>query len=225
MLVGERMTKPVITVRPEMSMPDALNLMRKEHIRRLPVVNKKGDLIGIVTEADLLKASPSEATSLSMYEITYLLSKLTLDRIMSRNVVTVTEDTPLEDAARIMADNEISGLPVMRGKEVVGMITETTLFRIFLELLGARRAGIRLTVSVPDTPGELANLTRAIHNQGGNIIALGTFLGETNAEGVITLKVEGLEMEPLKKAIQPFVEKIIDIRMTSGVNIIYNNKK
>jgi acetoin utilization protein AcuB len=217
MLVGERMTRPAITVRPETSMPDALDLMRKEHIRRLPVVNKHGELVGIVTEADLLKASPSEATSLSIYEVTYLLSKLTLDRIMSHKVITVTEDTPLEEAARIMADNEIGGLPVMRGKEVVGMITETTLFRVFLELLGARRAGIRVTVSVPDTPGELANLTKAIHDLGGNIIALGTFLGETTTKGLITLKVEGVEMEPLKKAIQPFVEKIIDIRMTSGV--------
>ncbi len=94
MLVGERMTKPAITVRPETSMPDALDLMRKEHIRRLPVVNKRGELVGIVTEADLPKASPSEATSLSIYEVTYLLSKLTIERIMTRKVITVTEDTP-----------------------------------------------------------------------------------------------------------------------------------
>ncbi len=217
MLVGERMTKPAITVRPETSMPDALDLMHKEHIRRLPVVNKRGELVGIVTEADLLKASPSEATSLSIYEVTYLLNKLTVERIMSRKVITVTEDMPLEEAARIMADNEIGGLPVMSGKAVVGMITETTLFRIFLELLGARCAGIRVTVSVPDTPGELANLTKAIHDLGGNIIALGTFLGESPAEGVLTLKVEDVGIEPLKKAIQPFVGKIMDIRVTSGV--------
>jgi len=198
-------------------MPDAPDLMHKEHIRRLPVINKRGELMGIVTEADLLKASPSEATSLSIYEVTYLLNKLNIERIMSRKVITVTEDTPLEEAARIMADNEIGGLPVIRGKEVVGMITETTLFRIFLELLGARRAGIRVTISVPDTLGELANLTKAIHDLGGNIIALGTFLGESPAEGLLTLKVEDVGIEPLKKAIRPFVKKIIDIRVTSGV--------
>ncbi len=217
MLVGERMTRPAITIRPEASMPDALDLMRKEHIRRLPVVNKRGDLVGIVTEADLLKASPSEATSLSIYEVTYLLSKLTIERIMTRKVITVSEDTPLEEAARVMADNEIGGLPVLRGKAVVGMITETTLFRIFLELLGARRAGIRVTASVPDRPGELANLTKAVHAAGGNVLALGTFMGESPEEGVVTIKIEGVKMDALKKAIQPYVKKIIDIRITAGV--------
>ncbi len=217
MLVGERMTKPAITIRPETTMPDALDLMRKEHIRRLPVVNKRGELVGIVTEADLLKASPSEATSLSIYEVTYLLSKLPIDRIMTRKVITITEDTPLEEAARTMADHAIGGLPVMRGKEVVGIITETTLFRIFLELFGARRAGIRLTVSMADQPGRLASLAKAIAEAGGNIIALGSFLGETSGQGRITMKVEGVKMDLLKKTVQPCVDKIIDIRMTSGV--------
>ncbi len=217
MLVGERMTKPAITIRPETTMPDALDLMRKEHIRRLPVVNKSGELVGIVTEADLQKASPSEATSLSIYEVTYLLSKLTVDRIMTRKVITTTEDTPLEEAARLMADHGIGGLPVMRGKHLVGIITETDLFRIFLELFGARRAGIRLTVCMPDKPGELARLSHAISDLGGNIIALGSFAGETPGQGLVTLKVEGVEMDALKKAVKPFVEKIVDARITSGV--------
>ena len=214
MLVGERMTRPVITVRPEMPMPEALDLMHKEHIRRLPVVNRNGELVGIVTESDLLKASPSEATSLSIYEVTYLLGKLTIERIMSKEVITVTEDTPLEEAARIMADHKFSGLPVMRGKELVGMITETSLFRIFLELLGARRAGIRVTVSLLDKPGELAGLTRTVQEMGGNIIALGTFMGDSPSTGVVTFKVEGVQLEQLKKVLTPLVDKLIDIRDT-----------
>jgi acetoin utilization protein AcuB len=217
MLIGERMSRPVITVRPETTMPEALDLMHKEHVRRLPVVNKKGELVGIVTEADLFKASPSEATTLSIYEITSLLNKLTIDRIMTKQVVTVTEDTPLEEAARIMADHKFSGLPVMRGKAVVGIITETTLFRIFLELLGARRAGIRVTVSVPDKPGELARLAKAVQDLGGNIIALGTFMGDDPSKGLVTFKVEGVKMDVLKKTIRPLVDQIIDIRATSAV--------
>lgn len=217
MLVGERMSKPVITIRPEMSMPEALDLMHKEHVRRLPVVNQSGEMVGIVTETNLLKASPSQATSLSIYELNYLLSKLTIDRIMTRKVVTITEDTPLEEAARIMADNNFSGLPVMRGKELVGIITETDLFRVFLEMLGARCAGVRVTVSLPDKPGELASLTKAIQDIGGNIIALGTTMGESPSEGQVTFKVEGVKLEAIKEAIQPLVKKIIDIRATSAV--------
>ena len=180
MFAKERMSHPVITVHPEMSMQDALNLMHKEQIRRLPVVDKRGKLVGIVSERDLLHASPSEVTSLSVWEITYLLSKITVDRIMTPEVITISEDTPIEEAALIMADNKIGGLPVVRDKEVVGIITETDLFKIFLELLGAREPGIRVAALVPNIPGELSQLTQAISKIGGNILSFGTFLGSSS---------------------------------------------
>ena len=127
MLIGERMSKPVITIPPDMPISDALNLMKKEQIRRVPVV-KNGKLAGIVSDKDLLNASPSPVTTLSIWEMNYLLSKITVSEVMSKNVMTVTEDTPIEQAARIMADNKIGGLPVMRDGHVVGIITETDLF-------------------------------------------------------------------------------------------------
>jgi len=216
MLVGERMSTPVITVSPETSMPEAFDRMHKEHIRRLPVVDKSGALVGIVAEADLLKASPSEGTSLSIHELKYLLGRITVAHLMTKPVITVSEDTPLEEAARVMVDHEIGGLPVMRGTEVVGIITETTLFRIFMELLGARKAGMRVTAEVPDTPGELARLAQAIYEQGGNILALGTFQGDLPGTGLFTFKVDGITQEALETAIHPYVDKIIDIRRTSG---------
>jgi acetoin utilization protein AcuB len=215
MLIGERMSRPVITVRPEMPIQEALNLMRKEHIRRLPVTDPRGRLIGIVSERDLLHASPSEATSLSIWEINYLLSKITVERVMARDPVTVTEDTPVEEAARIMADRQVGGLPVMRGGEIVGMITETDLFKLFLELLGAREDGLRVTALVANVPGELAKLTTAVRNVGGNILALVTFLGESTENRTITLKVAGVEQENLRKAIEPTVQRIVDMRMTT----------
>ncbi len=113
MLVGERMTRPVLFVAPEMPVQDALAQMRKERVSRYPVL-KKGKLIGIVSEDDLLNASPSDVTSLSVWEVNYLLSKITVERVMTREVITVTEDTPLEEAARIMADQRIGGIPVMQ---------------------------------------------------------------------------------------------------------------
>jgi acetoin utilization protein AcuB len=111
LLVGERMKHPVITIPPELPIVEALNLMKREKIRRTPV-EKDGRLLGIVSDKDLLNASPSLAASLSVWEMNYLLSKVTVREVMTKNVLTVSEDTPIEEAARIMADNKIGGLPV-----------------------------------------------------------------------------------------------------------------
>jgi acetoin utilization protein AcuB len=197
-----------------MPMQEALNLMRAEHIRRLPVVDKQGRLVGIVSERDLLHAAPSAATSLSIWEIHYLLSQITIERIMTRKVVTIREDTPLEEAARLMTDNKIGGLPVVRDDEVVGIITETDLFRLFLEMLGAREPGIRVTALVPDLPGELARLTKTIYDAGGSILALGTFLGESAGDREVMVKVEGVSAGALREAIEPVVKRAVDVRQT-----------
>lgn len=216
MLVGARMTTPVTTIGPEVPIQDALQLMRKSKIRRLPVVDKNNALVGLVSEKDILNASPSDATSLSIWEINYLLSKIETEDIMITDVITVSPDTPIEEAARIMADNKIGSLPVMDGVEIVGIVTETDLFKTFLELLGARQSGVRLTALVPDIPGELASLTTAIRDIGGNIIALGTFLGESEQNRTITIKVGGIDLDTMKSAVEPFVENFIDIRMVES---------
>lgn len=213
MFVGERMNRPVISVSPETPVNDALHLMRTEHIRRAPVVSH-GKLVGIVSMKDLLNASPSNATTLSVWELNYLLSKLTVDRIMTREVYTVGEDTPIEEAARLMADKRVGGLPVIRGGEVIGMITETDLFKIFLELMGARDAGVRCEVRMVDEPGQLARLTGALAGAGGNIIALGTFAGEAPGHSIVTFKVSGLTPDEVRAQITPVVESVADIRVT-----------
>lgn len=211
MLVGERMKHPVITIRPDTPIMDALNLMKQEHIRRLPVI-EKGKLVGIVSEEDLLNASASSATTLSVWELNYLLSKIKIEDVMTKEVITVTEDTPIEDAARIMADNKIGGLPVMRDEELVGIITETDLFKILLELMGAREKGVRLTGYIRERPGELAKLTQAITNAGGNFLAIGTFAGDSPSNRMFTIKVEGVDEDKIKEIVTPLVDRIIDIR-------------
>src|SRR5512142_1881100 len=125
MLVGERMTPRPITVSQDASIDDALHTMRERKVRRLPVVDAAGRMVGIVSDKDLLHAAPSPATSLSVYELHYLLSKLTVKRVMSSPVITIGPGTPLEEAARIMADNKIGGLPVVEDARLVGIITET----------------------------------------------------------------------------------------------------
>jgi acetoin utilization protein AcuB len=137
MLIKDRMTRSPITAPPEMPMQEALKLMRERGIRRLPVVDKKGKLVGIVSDRDLLHASPSDATSLSVWELNYLLSKVTLKELMTTPVITVSPETPVQEAARIMAEEKIGGLPVVQAGKVVGIITETDLFRVLLELLPA----------------------------------------------------------------------------------------
>lgn len=201
MLVGERMTPRPITVNENTSLPEALELMRREKIRRLPVLDKHGKLVGIVTELDLLRASPSPATTLSIYEIPYLLSKVKMREIMSREVITVTEETPIEEAARIMADNKIGGLPVMRGDKLVGIITETDIFKLMLELFGARSAGIRVTLSVPEEKGVLAKVTGKIAEIGGNIVSLGTAAGEDPTTSIVVLRGTEVSEEALVTAL------------------------
>jgi acetoin utilization protein AcuB len=205
------MSRPPVTIGPEMSIHDAVALFKKERIRRAPVI-KGGKLVGIVSEKDLLNASPSPATTLSVWEMNYLLSKLTVAEVMTKDVITVAEDTPIEEAARIMADNKIGGLPVVKGTRVVGIITETNLFKMFIELMGAREKGVRVTALIEDKPGMLAKLTKAITEAGGNFIAFGQFIGEDVNSRVVTFKVNGLTKDQVKKVTGDVAKKIWDIR-------------
>ncbi len=188
--------------------------MQQENVRRFPVLNKEGKMVGIVLEKELLYASPSPATSLSVFELHYLLSKITVKEVMTRDVITVDENCPLEEAARIMADNQIGGLPVMRDDRLVGIITETDLFKIFLELLGAREQGVRLTMLVAEGKGVLADLTRKIAEIGGNIVSLGTFLGDDVTNRLIAAKVSGIPKDDLVNALKDHVLEMIDVRET-----------
>jgi acetoin utilization protein AcuB len=213
MFVGERMTRPVITVSPESPVHDALAMFNKEHIRRAPVI-KDGKLLGIVTENDLRNASPSPATTLSVWELNYLLSKVTVKQVMSKKVKTIDVDTPIEEAARIMADFEIGGMPVTREGKIVGMITETDLFKVFLELMGAREKGVRVSALVEDKPGQLAKISKAITDAGGNFIAFGMFSGPDVSSKLVTLKVAGIKKDDVKKVLMKFVKKFVDIRQS-----------
>ncbi len=214
MLVHERMTQNPVTVRPDTSLYDALKIMRDSKVRRLPVLDKAGQLVGIVSEKDLLYASPSPATSLSVWEINYLTARITVRDLMTTEVITICEDCPMEEAARVMVDNKIGGLPVMRGDKLVGIITETDLFKIFLELLGAREQGCRFTLLVPEKRGMLAAITQRIAEMGGNIVALGTFLGEDPSNRLLTIKIQDVDKDELWPKLEELGIELIDARDT-----------
>lgn len=212
MLVRDRMSKHPITITADVHIDEALKMMRDNKVRRLPVVDKDGRLVGIVSEMDLLYASPSPATSLSVYEIHYLMARITVQDVMTKDVISAEEDTPLEEAARIMVDNKIGGLPVVRDGKLVGIITETDLFKIFLELLGARKKGVRLTLRTPNKKGVLASITGQIAQMGGDIISLGTFVGEDPTEGLLTIKVAEVPQDQLVEALEAPEMKLVDVR-------------
>jgi acetoin utilization protein AcuB len=212
MLVSRAMSQNLVTTTPDTPLAEAQSLMRRQKIHHLPVVDSSGKLVGIVTEKDLIYASPSPATSLSMYEINYLLAKLRVSKVMTREVITVSADTPLEQAARIMADHDIGCLPVVAEGKPVGIVTESDLFRVFVDVFGARRSGVRIEAILPDVKGELARLSGAIAGVGGNIIAFGSLPGDEPTSVLVTLKVDGVTRDRLLETIKPFVERVVDVR-------------
>ena len=213
MFVGERMSRPVISVTPDASINDVLAMFRKEHIRRAPVM-KDAKLVGIVSERDLLNASPSPVTTLSIWEMNYLISKVKVKDVMSKKVITVDEAAPIEEAARIMADKKIGGVPVVNAGKVVGMITETDLFKVLLEFMGARQKALRVTATLEDKPGQLERLTKAIAQNGGNFVSFGMFSGPDANSRVVTFKVEGMKKNKVKEVLEPIVVKFWDMRMS-----------
>lgn len=212
MLVHERMGKHPLTVKPDAPVDATLKRMKEERIRRFPVVGDEGELVGIVSQTDLLYAAPSPSTSLSVYEMHYLYSRIEVSQVMTEEVVTVEHDDPIEEAARLMIDHRIGGLPVMRDGQLVGIITETDIFKAFMEMLGARDQGVRLTVLCPDRRGELAALANAVAELGGDIISVGTFWGEDARSSLITIKVANVDKDEIVEKIKAHVLEVVDVR-------------
>ncbi|MGB4643021.1 MAG: CBS and ACT domain-containing protein [Dethiobacteria bacterium] len=164
------MTTSPVTVTPEDSLGEALRLMKEHSIRRLPVM-AKGKIAGLVTEQDLMKASPSSATSLSIWEINYLFPKIKIKDIMTKEIFTVTPETILEEAALLMQENQISTLPVLDGDKLVGIITESDIFKAFIDVLGLNHPSLRVTLQVEDQIGVLKNVFEIVGAVGINIIS------------------------------------------------------
>lgn len=175
MLVRDKMTPDPITISPQTTTAEALALMRDNHIRRLPVVDR-GKLVGIVTDRDLMEVAPSPATSLSIFELNYLLSRMKIDKLIKKQkVISISPGAFLEEAALVMRDNEIGAIPVVENSHLVGIITESDIFDAFIELMGLRDNGTRLTLEVDDRPGVLAKMTEAVWKNGGDISHLAVF--------------------------------------------------
>lgn len=213
MFVRDRMTSPAVTIARDTPFQEALRLMREHGFGRLPVTGKDGKLVGIVSERDLLHASPSPATSLSVWEMNYLLWKLTVAELMSDKVVTISPDAPIETAAMRMVEEGIGGMPVVDDNgRVVGVITETDIFRAFVEMLGAEQSGLRLLLTVPGAKGTLAKLATAIADLGGNILSVGTFAVDPAGQASVVVKVEGVSQDQLVDSLEALGDHVVDVR-------------
>lgn len=215
MLVQDAMARNPITVTPETTHRRAAELLREHNIHHLPVLDKQGALVGLVSEEDLLAAQPSAATTLSIYEITSLLSKLEIRQIMRHPVFTTTPDCPIEDAAQQMDIQGVGCLPVMQDDRLVGIITDSDIFRILAALMGCNQSGARFTLNVADTPGMLASVAQVVADAGGNIISVSAWHAGNN-QAFLTIKEEGAAFEQLREGLDAIHAKLVDVRQGSA---------
>lgn len=209
MLVQDQMTSDPVTIAPETAFSDAFRLMKEKKFRRLPVVDQHGKLVGIVVEKDLLRASPSSASTLSIFEISHLLSELLIEQVMSQPVITAPPELPLEEAACLMVEKKVGCLPVVRDDQLIGIITETDIFEALVEVLGGGHPSIRLTVRMSDRPGQLARLAGLVAKEGANIYAVGTFRSRCPDCVAITMRLENISCE-----------KVLELMKAEGFEVL-----
>jgi acetoin utilization protein AcuB len=203
MLVKNWMSKNIITVDENDSMQDATKLLKEHDIRMLPVM-KKGNLVGIITDRDLKKASASDATTLEVHELLYLLTKIRIKDIMTKEVITVPPDFTVEETAQVLLKNRISGAPVVdTNRQLVGAITQTDIFRVLISLTGVGNGGIQFGFQLEDRPGSIKDVADIIRNYGGRMVSILSSYDEV-PEGYrkVYIRMRNIERSKLRNLIQ-----------------------
>ncbi len=213
MFVQDAMTPNPVTVTVDATLPDIARLMHDRKIRRVPVLDNSGGLVGIISDRDVRENMPSPATTLSKWEINTLLDKLTAAEIMTAPVLVTAPDCPLEEAARVLLEKKIGALPVVHGGELVGIITETDFFRAFVAMLsGGDVPGLRFVLRVERHKGILATLANIINENGGGIIAIATENDPDGRHKKVLVKEEGADAAAVRKALAEVDVEVLDVR-------------
>ncbi len=209
MLVRNWMSRNLFTVKPEDGIIHAADLLKENEIRMLPVLDG-GKLVGVVTDRDLKRASASDASSLEIHELMYLVSKIKVKDVMSRNVITVPEDFTVEETAEVLLENKVSGAPVVdRDGGLVGVITQTDLFRVLISVGGVSKRGIQFAFLLEDRPGSIKEVADVIRKYGGRLASImtsyegvpeGLRKSYIRMYGVDRFKLQDLEQELREKA-------------------------
>ena len=210
MTVSKNMTINPVTTTPDMGVFEAFELMKNEGVQRLPVLDNDGNLVGIISEKNITSAAADR--KVSIVEFALLLSKIKVGDVMTKEVITVSVDDPVELAARKMSDNDISILPVVDNNgKLVGIVSRSDLFRLLLELFGTRHYGIRVTFRIKDQKGVIAKLAIALEKIGANIVSIGN-LDSDQGYSTIIMKINGVEESLIKDTLSPLVDGNLDIR-------------
>jgi acetoin utilization protein AcuB len=208
MLVRNWMSKTVVTVDVNDSMQDAMRLLREHKIGMLPVM-KKGELVGIVTDRDLKRASASDATTLEVHELLYLISKIKVKDIMTKSPVTIPFDYTVEEAAEIFSKHKISGAPVVdQDGHVVGAITKNDIFRVLIALTGIGTRGIQFAFQLEDRPGSIKDVADVIRNYGGRMVSiLSTYEHVPKGYRKVYIRMYGVDRARLPRLKEELKEK------------------
>ena len=210
MTVSKNMTINPVTTTPDMGVFEAFELMKNEGVQRLPVLDNDGNLVGIISEKNITSAAADR--KVSIVEFALLLSKIKVGDVMTKEVITVSIDDPVELAARKMSDNDISILPVVDNDgKLVGIVSRSDLFRLLLELFGTRHYGIRVTFRIKDQKGVIAKLAIALEKIGANIVSIGN-LDSDQGHSTIIMKINGVDESLIKDTLSPLVDGNLDIR-------------
>ena len=210
MTVSKNMTINPVTTTPDMGVFEAFELMKNEGVQRLPVLDNDGNLVGIISEKNITSAAADR--KVSIVEFALLLSKIKVGDVMTKEVITVSIDDPVELAARKMSDNDISILPVVDNDgKLVGIVSRSDLFRLLLELFGTRHYGIRVTFRIKDQNGVIAKLAIALEKIGANIVSIGN-LDSDQGYSTIIMKINGVDENLIKDTLSPLVDGNLDIR-------------
>ena len=212
MIVRDFMTKNPIYTNPKELISNVKSTMDREKITKVPVLDDSGKLIGVITKTDLKKTMPSDATTLDIYELSYLLSKITVEKVMKKSPITIQKDATIEEAAKLMSEKGISSLIVMDGDVLSGILTKTDLFKAVVDMFGFRYEGVRVEVELSDNPGELAKISKAIADQNGKIVSVITADGSDVSKRLVTIKIIGLEKEKVREILNGLSADIKDIR-------------
>ena len=202
MYVGRRMTRNVVTVAKDASVLHVRNLLREKDINQVPVVDGK-KVIGVITDGDIRENSASPASTLSVHELNYLLSEMKAGDIMTRNPVTVSPETPVEEAAKVLNEKGIGCLPVVSNDELVGIITTCDMLNVLLEVMGVGTPSSRIELSIPGDMGEICNIAGIVKGLGLSIISMVSTLNQNDpATRLTVLRVNTDDIRELCKAMR-----------------------